>query len=173
MNNIRPFYLRLKALTIKESHQLLRDKSSWLIGLILPLVLILLFGYGLSFDLTNGRVGLVIQKETPQSRQLVSGLNGTTDLNITQYNHFRDAEMAMGRSEIDAIVQLPNDFAQQVANGNAVVQVITNGRNTNIATTIHRYIVGALFKAQAIEKDRHNHAIQKGLYNNRTAHVVQ
>ncbi len=47
------------------------------IGFILPIILILLFGYGLSFDLTNGRV-VVEQQPTPQSQQLMSGLNGST-----------------------------------------------------------------------------------------------
>ena len=69
-----PFFRRLIALTGKESHQLLRDKSSLMIGLILPIVLILLFGYGLSFDLSHGRVGVVVQNSSPQSQQLIAGL---------------------------------------------------------------------------------------------------
>jgi len=47
------FWSRLKALVRKETKQLLRDKSSLGIGLVLPVILILLFGYGLSFDLNQ------------------------------------------------------------------------------------------------------------------------
>ena len=57
--------LRVAALTRKEIQQLLRDKSSLAIGLILPLILILLFGYGLSFDLNNGRRPLFKSKDKP------------------------------------------------------------------------------------------------------------
>ena len=71
--NLTAFFKRLSALTIKESNQLLRDKSSLAIGLILPIILILLFGYGLSFDLSHGRVGVVVQDSSSQSQQLISG----------------------------------------------------------------------------------------------------
>ena len=54
------FWNRLKALVRKETKQLLRDKSSLGIGLVLPVILILLFGYGLSFDLNQ--VGTLFQK---------------------------------------------------------------------------------------------------------------
>lgn len=80
--------LRVAALTRKEIQQLLRDKSSLAIGLILPLILILLFGYGLSFDLNNGRVGVVAQNITPQSQQLLAGLNGTPYITATPYSSF-------------------------------------------------------------------------------------
>lgn len=148
------FFRRLYALIIKESRQLLRDKSSLAIGLVLPIILILLFGYGLSFDLSNGRVAVVVQQSSPQSEQLISGLNGTKYLSVTPYSNFHDAEEAMGRAEVDAIVHLPLDFASQLENGSATIQMISNGRSTSIATTIQGYISGAFATAQAIQADR-------------------
>jgi ABC-2 type transport system permease protein len=44
---------RIRALVRKETHQVLRDPSSIAIGVVLPLILILLFGYGLSLDVKN------------------------------------------------------------------------------------------------------------------------
>lgn len=148
------FALRIIALIRKETHQLIRDKSSLAIGLVLPIILILLFGYGLSFDLSNGRVGVVVQNMTPQSHQLVTGLNGTRYITATTYHDFQQAEQAMGRAEIDAIVVLPSNFAQQSASNNANVQVITNGRSTSMASALQGYIMGALTTAQAIQADR-------------------
>ena len=149
-----PFFRRLIALTGKESHQLLRDKSSLMIGLILPIVLILLFGYGLSFDLSHGRVGVVVQNSSPQSQQLIAGLKGTQYLDVSQYSNFYQAQQAIGRAEIDAIVNLPSDFAQQSAKGTATIQVITNGRSTSIASALQGYISGALATTQSIQADR-------------------
>ena len=149
-----PFFRRLSALTGKESHQLLRDKSSLMIGLILPIVLILLFGYGLSFDLSHGRVGVVVQNSSPQSQQLIAGLKGTQYLDVSQYSNFYQAQQAIGRAEIDAIVNLPSDFAQQSAKGTATIQVITNGRSTSIASALQGYISGALATTQSIQADR-------------------
>ncbi len=113
MNHFSAFWTRLFALTRKESKQLLRDKSSMAIGFILPIILILLFGYGLSFDLTNGRVGVVEQQPTPQSQQLISGLNGSKYITVKHYTSFSQAEAAMGNAEIDAIVNIPSNFAEQ------------------------------------------------------------
>ncbi|ENW80027.1 hypothetical protein F908_02224 [Acinetobacter sp. NIPH 284] len=146
--------LRLIALIRKETHQLVRDKSSLAIGLILPIILILLFGYGLSFDLSNGRVGIVDQNMTPQSQQVMRGLNGSRYITATSYQDFYQAEQAMGRAEIDAIVVLPSDFAQQSANNTATIQVISNGRSTSIASALQGYITGAVNNTQAIQADR-------------------
>ncbi|KAA8734809.1 ABC transporter permease [Acinetobacter qingfengensis] len=154
MRDLTLFWRRLGALTAKEGHQLLRDKSSLMIGLILPIILILLFGYGLSFDLSHGRVGVVVQHQTPQSQQLITGLKGTTYLEVSQYPSFYQAEQAMGRAEIDAIVNLPSDFAQQNSQGTTTVQVILNGRSTTIASALQGYISGALNTAQSIQADR-------------------
>ena len=161
--NLRAFFNRLSALTIKESNQLLRDKSSLAIGLILPIILILLFGYGLSFDLSHGRVGVVVQHSSPQSQQLISGLNGTTYLDIQQYHSFVQAEQAMGKAEIDAIVNLPTDFAEQSAKGTATIQVISNGRSISIASALQGYISGALATTQAIQADRQQIAPSSGV----------
>ena len=161
--NLTAFFNRLSALTIKESNQLLRDKSSLAIGLILPIILILLFGYGLSFDLSHGRVGVVVQHSSPQSQQLISGLNGTTYLDVQQYHSFVQAEQAMGKAEIDAIVNLPTDFAEQSAKGTATIQVISNGRSTSIASALQGYISGALATTQAIQADRQQIAPSSGV----------
>ena len=161
--NLTAFFNRLSALTIKESNQLLRDKSSLAIGLILPIILILLFGYGLSFDLSHGRVGVVVQHSSPQSQQLISGLNGTTYLDIQQYHSFVQAEQAMGKAEIDAIVNLPTDFAEQSAKGTATIQVISNGRSISIASALQGYISGALATTQAVQADRQQIAPSSGV----------
>ena len=158
-----PFFRRLIALTGKESHQLLRDKSSLMIGLILPIVLILLFGYGLSFDLSHGRVGVVVQNSSPQSQQLIAGLKGTQYLDVSQYSNFYQAQQAIGRAEIDAIVNLPSDFAQQSAKGTATIQVISNGRSTSIASALQGYISGALATTQAVQADRQQIAPSSGV----------
>lgn len=163
MNHFSAFWTRLFALTRKESKQLLRDKSSMAIGFILPIILILLFGYGLSFDLTNGRVGVVEQQSTPQSQQLMSGLNGSRYITVKYYPSFSQAEAAMGKAEIDAIVNIPSNFAEQYAKGAGAVQVITNGRSTSIASALQGYITSALNTASLIQADRTNAASVGGI----------
>ena len=71
------FLRRLAALTRKETRQMLRDKSNLLMGLLLPLALIWLFGYGLSFDVNRVPVAVVLQDPAPTARQALAGLQGS------------------------------------------------------------------------------------------------
>ena len=50
---------RFAALVLKESTQVVRDPSSILIALVLPMILLFLFGYGVSLDATRTRIGVV------------------------------------------------------------------------------------------------------------------
>ncbi|MEO6825358.1 MAG: hypothetical protein ABI167_11670, partial [Nitrosospira sp.] len=58
---IRGFRSRLISLTRKEIRQLLRDRSNLVIGIGLPFILILIFGYGLSLDVRNATVAVVLE----------------------------------------------------------------------------------------------------------------
>lgn len=64
---------RVRALVVKEAHQVVRDPSSIAIGVILPLILILLFGYGLSLDVKNVPVALVIEQPGSEAMELAAG----------------------------------------------------------------------------------------------------
>ena len=44
---------RIRALVWKESLQVVRDPSSFVVGFVLPIILLILFGYGVSFDATR------------------------------------------------------------------------------------------------------------------------
>ncbi len=62
---------RLRALFRKEFRQVVRDPSSILIAFVLPAILLFLFGYGVSLDLTHVKVGLVIEDSTPEIQSFV------------------------------------------------------------------------------------------------------
>ena len=148
------FLMRFQALLKKESRQLIRDKSSLAIGLLLPVVLILLFGYGLSFDLSNGRVGVVAEQPSPQSRQLMSGLQGSRYLSAQQYSNYPEAVAAIKNDEIDAILVIPATFAADSAQGQAHLQLLLNGRSTSIASAMQGYVSGAIAATSAIQAER-------------------
>lgn len=148
------FLMRFRALLKKESRQLIRDKSSLAIGLLLPVVLILLFGYGLSFDLSNGRVGVVAEQPSPQSRQLMSGLQGSRYLSAQQYSNYPEAVAAIKNDEIDAILVIPATFAADSAQGQAHLQLLLNGRSTSIASAMQGYVSGAIAATSAIQAER-------------------
>ncbi|EAZ5200870.1 ABC transporter permease [Citrobacter portucalensis] len=148
------FRSRLISLTRKETRQLLRDKSNLAVGLLLPVVLILLFGYGLSFDLSNARIGVVQEQRTPQSWQIVTALQGSRYLSVQEYTSFNAAQDALRKGKTDAILRIPSDFAQRLTAGNAQLQLIVNGASTSVASAAQGYVTGALATQSAVIADR-------------------
>ena len=53
--------------------QILRDPSSIAIGVVLPVMLILLFGFGLSLDVKNVPVAVVLEDPSPDASELAAG----------------------------------------------------------------------------------------------------
>ncbi|ADU72419.1 ABC transporter permease [Pantoea sp. At-9b] len=150
------FFHRLISLTRKETRQLVRDKSNLAVGFLLPVVLILLFGYGISFDLANARVAVVQEQHTPQSYQVISALQGSRYLSVQEYPNFVTAQMALQQGKTDAIVRIPADYAQSSRVGTGQLQVILNGAVTSVASAAQSYITGALAVQSAVESDRQN-----------------
>ena len=66
--NLRAFLRRLFALTRKEFQQMKRDRGSILLGVVLPLALILIIGYGLSLDVKNVRTAVALEDSSPTPR---------------------------------------------------------------------------------------------------------
>ena len=60
---------RVRALIVKESRQIMRDPSSIALGIVMPVMLILLFGYALSLDVRNAPIALVIEQFDGSARR--------------------------------------------------------------------------------------------------------
>ena len=67
MMQVQDFCRHVFALSLKESRQILRDKSSILVGVVLPIILLILFGYGISFDVKDIRLAVVADQSGTQS----------------------------------------------------------------------------------------------------------
>ncbi|MGJ7509202.1 ABC transporter permease [Variovorax sp. GT1P44] len=138
------FWPRLIALTRKETRQLLRDPSSLAIGILLPIILILIFGYGLSLDVKNAPMAVVLEDTSPTAVQAVSGLQLTPYISPVMLTSMREAEALMHARKVDGIVRVPGDFSRQLASGDARIQVIVHGADANKANIMLRYASGAL-----------------------------
>lgn len=148
------FWTRLYALIKKETRQMLRDRSNLAVGLALPVALILLFGYGLSFDVKNAPLAVVMEDTSPTARQAVSGLQGSPYLRPRWAASMHDAERMLRAGEVDGIVRVPVDFSRQLATHQARVQLIVNGVDQGTAATIEGYVSGALASAALKQLDR-------------------
>lgn len=148
------FLRRLFALTRKEFRQLLRDPSNLAIGIALPIVLILIFGYGLSLDVKNAPVAVVMEDSSPTATDAVSGLFGSPALAPVPLSSMHEAEQLMRNHEVKAIVRVPQDFSHALAAGDGRIQLLLQGAEPSTATIIRSYVESALLQPALRAADR-------------------
>ena len=148
------FWRRLWALVKKEFRQMLRDRSNLLVGLALPVTLILLFGYGMSFDVKDVRVAMVLEDASPRVQQVLAGLRGSTYMELCWAGSMPEAEQWLRRHKVEAILRVPSDFSGRLQSGDAKVQLVVNGSESTSAATIESYVNGVLALWAQKEADR-------------------
>jgi len=135
---------RVWSLVKKESRQIVRDPSSIAIGIVLPLVLILLFGYGLSLDVMNVPVAVVLEDPSPAATELAASFELSPYFDAELLPSMTRAQQLMLARKVDAIVRIRPDFARHLALGDAEVQVLVHGIDANHARIIQTYAQGAI-----------------------------
>ncbi len=137
-------FMRLKGLVIKEFLQIWRDPSSLAIAFVLPVFLLLLFGYGVSLDARHVPVGWVIEKNTPESQSFLSAFTHSDFFQSQRFSSMAAAKTAMEYRKINAIIHLREDFSRQLFKQNSpAIQVIVDGVDANTGRLISGYVQGA------------------------------
>jgi ABC-2 type transport system permease protein len=138
------FVTRLVALTRKEFRQLLRDSSNIAIGIVLPIILILIFGYGLSLDVKNAPVAIVLEDSSPTAQEAVAAFRLSPVFAPVMLPSMQAAQALLEERKVDAIIRLPHDFSSRLYAGGARVQVLVHGADASRAAIIMRYADSAL-----------------------------
>jgi len=79
-------WLRIREYSRKEFIQLFRDKRNRPLLIIAPLVQLIVFGYVVTTDVRDIRIGFLDQSMTRESRMLVDALNANTTFRIINYS---------------------------------------------------------------------------------------
>ena len=135
---------RIRALVVKETRQVVRDPSSISMGVVLPLILILLFGYGLSLDVKNVPIAIVIEYPGPEAIELSAGFQLSPYFHPTLTRSMPPAQDLLLTHQVDGIVCIPADFSRRVGAGDADVQLIVHGGDANRARIIEGYVQGVV-----------------------------
>ena len=131
---------RVRALIRKETRQMLRDRSTLTLGIILPILLLLLFGFGLSLDVKQVPVTVVKDSSSPVTRDLYTSLKLSPYFNPTMAHSWNEAERMLRTGATDAIVRRQ---MKESPDGREHIQIIVNGRDSNTARIMQRYLEGA------------------------------
>jgi ABC-2 type transport system permease protein len=135
---------RVGSLVRKEARQIIRDPSSIAIGIVLPVVLILLFGYGLSLDVTHVPVAVVLEDPSPAAMDLAASFQLSPYFDVQLMTSMPQAQQLMLARKIDGVVRIRPDFGRQLSIGDAEVQILVHGVDANHARIIQSYAQGAV-----------------------------
>ncbi len=135
--------MRLRGMIRKESLQILRDPSSIAIAFIMPAVLLLLFGYGVSLDARKVPLAMVVEQADANSASLAGAFQHSEYFDPRPFNNLQEAQQAFDLREVFGIVWLRSDFSDRLHNREgAPIGVIVNGVDANQARITEGYIQG-------------------------------
>ena len=141
------FFMRLRGILRKEVLQILRDPSSIALAIVLPLVLLFIFGYGVTLDAENVPIAVVFNDNSPSAREVSARFDLSPYFKTIHLTSIDEATLWLNQRRIDGIVHLQGDFSSDLYGRNqAQVQVIVNGIDANRARLIQGYARGVLQK---------------------------
>jgi len=136
--------MRLAGLVRKEFLQIVRDPSSIAIAFLMPVFLLLLFGYGVSLDADRVPIAVVAEAPSQDSAGFLAVLQGSHYFAPRVMGSMPAAERALLAGEVSGIVRLRANFSrQQRQAGGAPIQVVVDGVDANTARLVEGYVEGA------------------------------
>jgi ABC-2 type transport system permease protein len=122
-----------------------RDPSSILIAFVLPLILLFLFGYGVSLDATRTRIGLVVESATSVTQDLAASFQASRYFDVVNGRDRREFEEDLLVGRVRGILVIPATFAGDFAAARAPkIQVIVDGSDPNTASFVQNYAQGVV-----------------------------
>jgi ABC-2 type transport system ATP-binding protein len=137
---------RFRALVRKETQQLVRDPSTILIAFVLPLILLFLFGYGVSLDAGRTRIGLVLESSTPAARDLGASFRASPYFEVRVGRDRREFVDELVAGRLRGIVVIPAEFGRAGLRRGSVpeLQVLVDGAEPNTAGFVQNYTRGVV-----------------------------
>ena len=134
-------WTRIRAMIRKESLQIIRDPSSLAIAIVLPVLLLLIFGYGVSLDARHVPIAVVSESRTPASEGFVAGLRQSPWFVPRTYPDIHSAVAALRRQDVEGILWLRENFGRSIESFRTHgVHVVVDGVDDNTARLVEGYL---------------------------------
>ncbi|WP_353565521.1 ABC transporter permease [Haloferula sargassicola] len=137
-------FRRLRALCWKETLQIFRDPSSNLIAFILPMAMMVIFGFGLNLDSSRLHLGLLNESTGAAANGLAGAFVHSPSFEVRVFHDRGEMDAALTDSKIRGYVVIPQDFDRILQSGgeSAPVQVVADGSEPNTARFVDAYSNG-------------------------------
>jgi len=133
---------RIKALFWKEYIQIFKDPSSFLIAFVMPILFLIVYGAGISLDIKNLKLGVVIEDNNSTSRSLADSFQFSKYFKTTFAQNRQEIYPLLTAGKLDGIVVIPFYFGREKLKDR--IQLITDGSDPNTATFIKNYVEGTV-----------------------------
>lgn len=139
-------FKRFEAFFIKESKQMMRDPSTFLIAFLLPLIMIFIFGYGVSLDAKHVPIGIVIEDTSPTARNLEQAFLGTPYFSVKTGYHRNQFEEDLIKGKLRGLIVVPVNFSKKIlrSTSTTALQSLVDGSEPNTARFVINYTEGVL-----------------------------
>ena len=130
----------VRAMARKEWWHLLRDPRSLAMMLLMPLMLLFLFGYAVRLDITEAPIGVLQEAREAQSDEIVARFDASHAFHVVARYRDRAAlvrDLQAGKIWLGLVV--PYDYARQLQRREARVQVLLDGVDANTARLLRNY----------------------------------
>src|SRR5688572_9148633 len=134
------FFSRISAITFKEFRQLSRDRLTFGMVVMIPLVQLLLFGFAINTNIRNINVGVLDEAQSSASRNIVETVLATQVVNLVEsYTSIQQAEAAITAGHVRAVLVIPHNLDQRTANTNSALplaQWLVDGSDNIVASAL-------------------------------------
>lgn len=135
----------LSALIKKEFFQIIRDPSSIMIAFVMPLMLLVIYMYGVNLDTSKIKLGLKFEDNNPELSALMHSFNTSKYVRASVYDNRDEMYKDLTKGKINGFVVIPNDFTKNILNKKtADVQIVTDGSEVNLSNYIKSYPVSII-----------------------------
>ena len=150
---------RILALVLKEFMMILKDPKSRFVIIGPPLIQFFIFGYAATYDLKRVRYAVFDECRSSESRELLSAFQGSDSFHLVRtLQADRQIKAVINRQEARLVVHIGPEFSRRLHQGRqAELQVIVDGRNSNVALIALGYI-------GTIVQEYNRSLLQRGLW---------
>jgi ABC-2 type transport system permease protein len=139
--------MRMRGLVRKEFFQVVRDPSSIAIAFVMPVILLFLFGYGVSLDAKHVPIAIVLEDKSVEAMSFIAELQGTEYFEPLIFSDIHVANKELMLHKVKAVVTIRQNFIRNLNTYlNADIQVIVDGTDANYGRLVQGYIEGAWSK---------------------------
>ncbi len=133
---------RIRAIALKEIRQLKRDTRMLFVLFVFPIVLLVIFGYAISFDVHHIKMVVYDQDKSFDSRSFVQMLTSSSYFDLVGYiDNENQIKKILDEKRAQCVIVFPKDMSRKLySNQKAKLQILIDGVDGNTATIIQNYL---------------------------------